>query len=54
MVATFEFQKIKLAADGHLGYTIIVVIATGLLIDVMFGSSVRLRLDFYGPSYTHC
>ena len=44
--ATFDFQKSKVAADGHLGYTKMVITSQPVLpIDVMFGSRVGFSAE---------
>ena len=49
--STFKFQKSKMAADGHLGYTKIVITSQSVCrsIDVMNGSVVGFsaELSFY-------
>jgi len=54
--ATLEFQKSKMAADGHLGYTKMAITSQPVCRStwcLVLGWGFRLSLDFQGPSYTH-
>jgi len=48
--ATFDFQKFKMAADGHLGYTEMVIILQPVCRSMWFlvlGWGFQMSLDFF-------